>query len=152
MRRSTRREGNCFSPLSRERERERELSQVTKVLGWKRCQACAALILLPRKRVQSASHILENCWGHLTSWQDTFPRIGANRHPLWLSPSPQVFSFCFLDIPPRISRPTRSQPRIDIVSHARSRSSLSLSLSLNRSSLGLFNQLEEPVIPRATFH
>lgn len=29
------------------------------------------------KRVESASHILENCWGHLTSWQNMFPRIGG---------------------------------------------------------------------------
>lgn len=36
-----------------------------------------SLILLPRKRVESASHILENCWGHLTSWRNTFPRIGG---------------------------------------------------------------------------
>lgn len=33
--------------------------------------------LLPRKRVESASHILENCWGHLTSWPNMFPRIGG---------------------------------------------------------------------------
>lgn len=36
-----------------------------------------SLVLLPRKRVESASHILENCWGHLTSWQNMFPRIGG---------------------------------------------------------------------------
>ena len=75
-----------------------------------------SLILLPRKRVQSASHILENCWGHLTSWQDTFPRIGATQsHPLRLS-CHRLPPFC-LDIPPRISHPTsRGQARIDIVS------------------------------------
>lgn len=41
-------------------------------------------VLLSRKRVESASHILENCWGHLTSWQNTFPRIGGtwSRVPL----------------------------------------------------------------------
>lgn len=78
MRRSASRTTLLLSPSMRAGKRSSKLWDQT--LG-----TCTALILLPRKRVQSASHILENCWGHLTSWQDTFPRIGATRHPLRLS-------------------------------------------------------------------
>lgn len=49
-----------------------------------------SLVLLSRKRVESASHILENCWGHLTSWQNTFPRIGGTWPRVYLYEQPSL--------------------------------------------------------------
>lgn len=61
----------------RNESRSRERVQVNWT-AFERISALSSWCCSPsrEKRVhRSASHILENRWGHLTSWQDTFPRI-----------------------------------------------------------------------------
>ena len=97
-------------------------------------------VLLSQKRVESASHILENCWGHLTSWQNTFPRIRGtwSRVPLRATLSESIS--VSLPPPPSFSHPFTAASfyrplcllLLSLFSDARARA-LSLSLSLSHS-------------------